>query len=472
MDTPINAPLRKLPIGIQSFEKLRSENFLYVDKTALIYRLAQAGNPCFLSRPRRFGKSLLLSSFEAYFQGKKELFRGLAIEKLEKEWLQYPVLHLSLNAEKYDSREGLIDILERQLRQWEELYRTGGEGITHSGRFMTVIRRACEQTGRRVVVLIDEYDKPLLRSFDSQELQHDFRETLTAFYTVLKDADPWLQFVFITGVTKFAQMGIFSNLNQLNDISFDLDYNTLCGMTRAEIEATFSPELEALAVKSNATCRQVMDRLTRQYDGYRFTKDEEFTSMYNPFSVLSALQKRSYGNYWFASGTPTFLVEMLQKTDFDLREMEGIEVNEASLSDDRADINNPIPMIYQSGYLTIKDYDERFRMYTLGFPNEEVKYGFLNFVSPFYTPIAQTDTSFYIGKFIRELESGDVDAFLTRLRCFFAGIPYDLRPHGAALSDGVLPRLPAYGAVYGDGGPECPGACRCGGEDTGLHLRV
>lgn len=255
MDTPINAPLRKLPIGIQSFEKLRSENFLYVDKTALIYRLAQAGNPCFLNRPRRFGKSLLLSSFEAYFQGKKELFRGLAIEKLEKEWLQYPVLHLSLNAEKYDSREGLVDILERQLRQWEELYRTGGEGITHSGRFMTVIRRACEQTGRRVVVLIDEYDKPLLRSFDNQELQHDFRETLTAFYTVLKDADPWLQFVFITGVTKFAQMGIFSNLNQLNDISFDLDYNTLCGMTRAEIEATFSPELEALAVKSNATCR-------------------------------------------------------------------------------------------------------------------------------------------------------------------------------------------------------------------------
>ena len=163
-------------------------------------------------------------------------------------------------------------------------------------------------------------------------------------------------------------------------------------MTRAEIEATFSPELEALAVKSNATCRQVMDRLTRQYDGYRFTKDEEFTSMYNPFSVLSALQKRSYGNYWFASGTPTFLVEMLQKTDFDLREMEGIEVNEASLSDDRADINNPIPMIYQSVYLTIKDYDERFRMYTLGFPNEEVKYGFLNFVAPFYTPVASTDT--------------------------------------------------------------------------------
>lgn len=240
------------------------------------------------------------------------------------------MLHLSLNAEKYDSREGLVDILERQLRQWEELYRTGGEGITHSGRFMTVIRRACEQTGRRVVVLIDEYDKPLLRSFDNPELQHDFRETLTAFYTVLKDADPWLQFVFITGVTKFAQMGIFSNLNQLNDISFDLDYNTLCGMTRAEIEATFSPELEALAVKSNATCRQVMDRLTRQYDGYRFTKDEEFTSMYNPFSVLSALQKRSYGNYWFATArsdyqTVFYLVFQLmgQFTETEVRSARG-----------------------------------------------------------------------------------------------------------------------------------------------------
>ena len=465
MDTLINAPLRKLPIGIQSFEKLRSENFLYVDKTALIYRLAQAGNPCFLSRPRRFGKSLLLSSFEAYFQGKKELFRGLAIEKLEKEWLQYPVLHLDLNAEKYDSRERLVDILERQLRQWEELYRTGGEGITHSGRFMTVIRRACEQTGRRVVVLIDEYDKPLLRSFDNQELQHDFRETLTAFYTVLKSADPWLQFVFITGVTKFAQIGIFSNLNQLNDISFDLDYNTLCGMTRAEIEATFPPELEALAVKSNATCRQVMDRLTRQYDGYRFTKDEEFTSMYNPFSVLSALQKRSYGNYWFASGTPTFLVEMLQKTDFDLREMEGIEVNEASLSDDRADINNPIPMIYQSGYLTIKDYDERFRMYTLGFPNE-LRQSLLHS----YSPDRHLVLYWQVHPRVGERRCRRFPHAPALLLCRYPLRPE--RPHGAALSDGVLPRLPAYGAVYGDGGPECPGACRCGGEDTGLHLRV
>ena len=417
---------RIYPIGIQNFEKIRKEGYVYVDKTALMYKLVKSGSYFFLSRPRRFGKSLLISTLEAYFEAKRDLFEGLAVETLEKDWVKRPVLHLDLNIGKYDTPDSLDKILNETLDYWESLYGTRSAETTLALRFAGVVGRAYEQSGERVAILIDEYDKPLLRSFDSQELQHDFRETLTAFYTVLKDADPWLQFVFITGVTKFAQMGIFSNLNQLNDISFDLDYNTLCGMTRAEIEATFSPELEALAVKSNATCRQVMDRLTRQYDGYRFTKDEEFTSMYNPFSVLSALQKRSYGNYWFASGTPTFLVEMLQKTDFDLREMEGIEVNEASLSDDRADINNPIPMIYQSGYLTIKDYDERFRMYTLGFPNEEVKYGFLNFVSPFYTPIAQTDTSFYIGKFIRELESGDVDAFLTRLRCFFAGIPYDL----------------------------------------------
>ena len=313
MDTTSNS--RLLPIGIQSFEKLRSEGFLYVDKTALVYKLANSRLPYFLSRPRRFGKSLLLSTLEAYFQGKKELFKGLAIEQLEKDWKEYPVLHLDLNAEKYDSRKALESILERQLKGWEELYETGGEGITHSGRFMTVIRKAYEKTGRRVVVLVDEYDKPMLRSMHDEVLQKDFRETLTAFYTVLKSADLYLQFVFITGVTKFAQMGIFSNLNQLNDISFDIEYDTLCGMTHPEIEATFRPELEAMATKNKLSFDKMFAELTRQYDGYRFTPDEEFHPMYNPFSVLSALSKSRFGNYWFASGTPTFLVEMLKKTD-------------------------------------------------------------------------------------------------------------------------------------------------------------
>ena len=310
---------RKLPIGIQNFEKLRSEGFMYVDKTAFVFRLAQAGVPCFLSRPRRFGKSLLLSTLEAYFKGKKELFKGLAIEQLEQDWFEYPVLHLDLNAEKYDSRERLEKMLELQLESWEEMYGVDKGTMTYSGRFSTIIRRACEQTGRRVVVLVDEYDKPMLQTFDNPDMQEDFRKTLTAFYTVLKSADPYLQFVFITGVTKFAQMGIFSTLNQLNDISLDLEYNTLCGMTCAEIKATFASELQALAAQAGITYEQAVEQLTRRYDGYRFTPEKEFTPMYNPFSVLNALAKSRFDDYWFASGTPTFLVEMLKRTDFDLR---------------------------------------------------------------------------------------------------------------------------------------------------------
>ena len=375
-----------------SFEFLRSEGYLYVDKTELVYRLVTKGKPYFLSRPRRFGKSLLLSTLEAYFKGKKELFEGLAIEKLEQNWFEYPVLHLSLNAEKYDSRERLERMLELQLESWEEMYGVDKGTMTYSGRFITIIRRAYEQTGRRVVVLVDEYDKPMLQTFDKPDLQEDFRKTLTAFYTVLKDADPYLQFVFITGVTKFAQMGIFSTLNQLNETNYG----------------------------------EAVEQLTRQYDGYRFTPEKGFTPMFNPFSVLNALAKSRFGDYWFASGTPTFLVEILKKTNFDLRELDGIEVSSASLSDDRANISNPVPMIYQSGYLTIKSFDQRFRTYTLGFPNEEVKYGFLNFVAPFYTPVASTDTTFYIGKFVHELETGETEAFLTRLSCFFADFPYEL----------------------------------------------
>ena len=420
-----NTMSRKLPIGIQSFEKLRTGGYLYVDKTELVYRLAKAGVPCFLSRPRRFGKSLLLSTLEAYFLGKKDLFKGLAIERLEQDWLVYPVMHLSLNAEKYDSNERLANLLESQLEAWEAEYGVTEINRSYSIRFMTVIRRAYEQTGRRVVVLVDEYDKPMLRSFDNPELQRDFRETLMAFYTVLKDADAYLQLVFITGVTKFAQMGIFSNLKQLQDISLHPAYTTLCGMTRAEIEAVFAPELQSLARGNGLTYEEAMDKLGRQYDGYHFNY-RNWEGMFNPFSVLNTFSTGLFENAWFASGTPTFLAEMLRKTDFDLRDLDGIEVSSASLSDDRADIHNPVPMIYQSGYLTIKKYDPQFGLYTLGFPNEEVKYGFLNFVAPFYTPVASTDTAFYIGKFVRELTSGDVEAFLERLRCFFADFPYEL----------------------------------------------
>ena len=279
---------RKLPIGIQSFEYLRKEGYLYVDKTELVYRLVKLGKPYFLSRPRRFGKSLLLSTLEAYFLGKKELFEGLAIGELEQDWFTYPVLHLSLNAEKYDSKERLVNLLESQLQSWESTYGVTEINRSYSIRFMTVIRRAYEQTGRRVVVLIDEYDKPMLRSFDNPELQHEFRETLMAFYTVLKDADAYLQFVFITGVTKFAQMGIFSNLNQLQDISLHPAYTTLCGMTRAEIEAVFAPELQSLACANGQTYEETMEKFTRRYDGYHFNY-RNWEGMFNPFSVLNML---------------------------------------------------------------------------------------------------------------------------------------------------------------------------------------
>lgn len=421
-----SSPLtRKMPIGIQSFEYLRRENYLYVDKTEFIYNLVTRGKPYFLSRPRRFGKSLLLSTLEAYFLGKRELFEGLAIERLETTWDTHAVLHLDLNAGQYQTVEELDMMLEFRLKEWERDYGINEPGPTRSIRFLEVIKAAHARTGRGVVVLIDEYDKPLLNSFDNPELQEQYRSILTAFYSVLKTADPWLRFVFITGVTKFAQMGIFSNLNQLSDISLDLDYATLCGLTLPEIETNFEPEIERLVAYHGGTREEIIQRLTRRYDGYHFSSGD-VPNVFNPFSLLSVMEKRLFKDYWFSTGTPTFLARMLRQTDFDLRELDGIEVSAASLTDDRADVNNPVPMIYQSGYLTIKKYDDEFQIYTLGFPNDEVRYGFLNFITPFYTTLPSTETSFYIGKFVQELRAGNTEAFMNRLRAFFADFPYEL----------------------------------------------
>lgn len=422
----MNTTASKMPIGIQSFEKLRKENYLYVDKTALVYRIASAGNPCFLSRPRRFGKSLLLSTFEAYFEGKRELFEGLAIDTLETAWNVHPVFHLDLNARNYESLADLHAMLNQHLEKWEARYGDEKKDRAPEERFAYIIEQACRKTGRGVVVLIDEYDKPLLRSFHDDELQRKFRNALTAFYTVLKSADRYLRLVFITGVTKFAQMSVFSELNQLNDISMDYDYAALCGMTCTEIEANFPTEIQTLATRTESSCEETMKKLTALYDGYHFTQEVEKDGIYNPFSVLSAFSKMRFGNYWFSSGTPSFLVNMLKETDYDLRDLDGIEVSSAALINYRANSREPVPMIYQSGYLTIKGYDERFQIYTLGYPNEEVRYGFLNFALPFYTPIDGEEGNFYIGKFTHELETGNVESFLTRLRAFFADIPYEL----------------------------------------------
>lgn len=419
-----NAPIRKFPIGIQSFEKLRFYDFLYVDKTAYVYELAANSVAYFLSRPRCFGKSLLLSTIEAYFLGKKDLFKGLAIEKLEREWDVYPVLHLDLNAEKYDSIDSLKAILNDYISKWEKLYGAEESETTLPLRFKGVIRRACEQTGKRTVVLVDEYDKPLLQAIGNDALGNQFRTLLKAFYGVLKSADAYLRFVFLTGVTKFGQVSVFSDLNQLKDISMDARYSSICGITGEELEQNFRPDMERLAVKNKTTYENIREEMRRLYDGYHFC--ENSVGIYNPFSVLNALDSQAFSYYWFATGTPTFLVELLKRSDCDLRTLEGMEVTANQFADYRANAEDPIPVIYQSGYLTVKKHDERFKAYTLGFPNEEVKYGFLQFLVPYYTNVNAEETAFYIGKFVRELETGDIDAFLTRMRAFFAGFDYEL----------------------------------------------
>lgn len=372
--------MRKLPIGIQTFEKLRERNYLYVDKTAMVYQIASVSVPYFLSRPRRFGKSLLISTFEVYFQGRKDLFQGLAIEKLETKWEQYPVFHLDLNAENYKNADSLRIILNSNLERWEGLYGRGAGEDSLSTRFSGVIRRACEQTGKQVVVLIDEYDKPLLQTILDKSLLDEYRSILKAFYGVLKSADRYLRFVFLTGVTKFAQVSVFSDLNQLNDISMDREYNALCGVTKDELVKVFTPEIQRLSESEELTFEETLFRLERQYDGYHFCENT-VVGLFNPFSLLNVFQKTKFGNYWFQTGTPTYLVSLLKQSDYDLRLLvNGVEVTASAFSEYRAEANNPLPMIYQSGYLTIKDYDKEFLLYTLSFPNDEVRYGFLNFL--------------------------------------------------------------------------------------------
>ena len=421
----MNSVLRKLPIGIQTFEDIRRDNYLYVDKTAFVWRIANTGKPYFLSRPRRFGKSLLLSTFEAYFKGKKELFEGLAIEQMEKEWRQFPVLHLDLNAKKYETPEDLNAMLNQHLEKWESQYGDEKKDRSPEERFSYVISRASEQAGCGVVVLVDEYDKPLLQTLCNIPLMEEYRQTLKAFYGVLKSSDRYLRFVFLTGVTKFAQVSVFSDLNQLNDISMKPQYATICGITMQELTHTFAPEIQQLAEHNGLTQEEALQKMKISYDGYHFCEFAE--GVFNPFSVLNLFDGYRFSNYWFQTGTPTFLVELLKKSEYDLRTLiDGVEASASSFTEYRIDANNPIPLIYQSGYLTIKDYSSRFGNYLLEFPNDEVRYGFIDFLIPYYTSVVDDERGFYIGKFILELENGDYDSFLTLLQAFFADFPYEL----------------------------------------------
>ena len=415
----------KYPIGIQQFEKLREEDWIYIDKTAHIHRLASRGTYFFLSRPRRFGKSLLMSTMEAYFKGKRHLFEGLAIEKLEKDWIEYPVLHIDLNAERYAKAEELSNILDTYLREWEKLYgsdESNNESL--SRRFLNVIKSAKEKTGRNVVVLIDEYDKPMLQAIGDEELQIQFRNMLKAFYGTLKSADGYLRFVLLTGVTKFSKVSVFSDLNNLNDISMDAEYSDICGITEEELHEVFDGEVAQLAEKNNQTKEEAYKELKRRYDGYHFSEDS--VGMYNPFSILNTLLKKVYRNYWFSTGTPTYLVELLKRFDFDLQNLSGYETTADALDSIQIRVDNPIPVLYQSGYLTISNYDEELGLYTLDFPNEEVEESFIRFLIPMYSPISETDSPAFIGKFVREVRAGKVDDFMRRLQSMMADTPYEI----------------------------------------------
>ena len=412
------------PIGIQNFEKIRKDGYFYIDKTALIYQLVKTGSYYFLSRPRRFGKSLLLSTLEAYFQGKKELFDGLAMEKLEKDWIKYPILHLDLNAEKYTAPEALDQVLESALRGWEALYGAQDYERTFASRFQGIIQRACDKTGQRVVVLVDEYDKPMLQAIGNDELQKSYRETLKAFYGALKSKDGCIKFGMLTGVTKFGKVSVFSDLNNLDDISMRNQYIDICGINEQELHDNLEDELHRLASAQGMTYDEICAKLQEYYDGYHFTHNS--IGMYNPFSLLNTFKYNEFGSYWFETGTPTYLVELLKKHHYDLRRMAHEETTATVLNSIDSTSDNPIPVIYQSGYLTIKGYDQRFGIYRLGFPNREVEEGFINFLLPFYANTNAVESQFEIQKFVREVESGDYDSFFRRLQSFFADTPYEL----------------------------------------------
>ena len=413
----------KYPIGIQDFVKLRQGGFAYVDKTKFVYKLADEGSYYFLSRPRRFGKSLFLSTLEAYFLGRKELFEGLAIYDMEKEWKSHPIFYIDLNTANFRDEKSLYEVLNSHVSVWEEMYGAREYETTLALRFKGVIARAAEKEGRGVVILIDEYDKPILQTLRNQELQEKHRSLLKSFYSVLKTQDRYIRFAFITGVTKFGKVSVFSDLNNLMDISMDQRYISICGMTQDELLYNFREGIEQLGEAYGDTEEETLDKLKIRYDGYHF--EENTVGIYNPFSVLNTLAKLRYKDYWFETGTPTFLVDLLKMHNYRLLDITREKVSGDVINSVDSMSTNPIPVIYQSGYLTIKGYDERFKKYRLGFPNKEVEEGFLNFLLPLYTS-AGNNSPFMVDEFVQDVESGNPERFMQRMKAFFADTSYQV----------------------------------------------
>ncbi len=415
---------RRYPIGIQNFEQLRTNNYVYVDKTELVFRLANINTTYFLNRPRRFGKSLLVSTLVAYFQGKKELFQGLAIERLEKEWNVYPVLHIDFSMAKYTEFTDLTDLLNLNLLRWEELY--GKNEVEHASaeRFAGVIQRAYKQTGKQVVVLIDEYDAPMLASNHHLELQDKLRNEMRKFFSPLKAQGRYLRFLFLTGISKYGHSSLSGELNNLQNISLSNEYSAICGITEEELHIQLKGDIEMMAQTNNETYEQACIHLKRQYDGYHFSENSE--DIYNPFNLFNAFAQKKYFNYWFSTGTPTFLIKLLQKIDFNIRDLEHLDAKAEDFDKGTEHLADPIPVLYQSGYLTIKGYDPLFRTYTLGYPNEEVRIGFLEALIPSYLNQPARESNFYVMSFVKDLMKGDVENCMLRTQAFFASIPNDL----------------------------------------------
>ena len=423
----------KYPIGIQAFERIIKEGYVYVDKTDLIYQLTR-GSIYFLSRPRRFGKSLLVSTLENYYLGKKELFKGLKIDALEKDWKTYPVFHLDFNGQDFNDQDALVKTLEDFLASYEKVYGGGDPNQTIGTRFAKLLKAAHQQTGLRCVVLVDEYDKPLLDVMDLPEtvrinnmdmtLEEKHRNILKAFYSTFKLADADLQFVLLTGVTKFSQISVFSGFNQPDDISMDNTYDTLCGITEEELENYFHEQIQDLADCNGYSYGEMTEVLKRRFDGYHF--GPRLKGVYNPFSILNTFSKMMIKDYWFRTGTPTYLVRLLQDSHENLNELTGKYYDESEFVDYRAIKEKPLPMIYQSGYLTIKDYDREMESYLLDFPNDEVKKGFVTMTANSYFSTKE-DAGSWVRSAVIALKHGELEKFKTLLTSFLASIPYTAR---------------------------------------------
>ena len=417
--------MMKYPIGMQSFSQIIEDEYVYADKTALVYDLVTTGKIYFLSRPRRFGKSLLVSTLDCYFRAQKDLFKGLAMETLEKDWHEYPVFKIDFNGGKYSNPAALGLKLNTYVGKWEKIY---GKDILEQNiedRFAGVLARAYQQTGRKAVVLIDEYDKPILDVLDTPQ-EKENRDILKAFYSTFKSADDYTRFVLLTGVTKFSQVSVFSGFNQPSDISTNAHYETLCGITQGELEHYFAEPITLMAKKYKYTFEKMKLRLKQQYDGYHFS--DELTDIYNPFSLINAFFNNRIDDYWFRTGTPTYLQALLQHNHESINDLTGKYYEPQMFIDYKADVEKPLPMIYQSGYLTIKDYDIRRNRFLLDFPNDEVRNGFLSMIASGYLKSRNENVSTWIGDAIILLEDGETTTFRDSLTAFLAGIPYDIHP--------------------------------------------